>query len=61
MRACWLWLVILTSTLVAGCGPQVSREELGEVEFEVPQVPGATRPYELPDFSQPYDEKNSLK
>ncbi len=40
-----LWLVGVFSTIVAavvgisGCGPSVSREELGEVVFELPKVP----------------------
>jgi hypothetical protein len=42
--------------MICGCGPRVSREDLGEVEFKVPQVPGATQTYQLPDFSQPYHE-----
>jgi hypothetical protein len=54
MRFCLLTMSLLACALTNGCGPQVSREELGQVEFEVPKVPGASQPYQLPDFSQPY-------
>jgi len=45
-----------------GCGPEVPREQLGHVVFEVPVVPGAEKPYPLemppeqappPDAAQP--------
>ncbi|MHB1038459.1 MAG: hypothetical protein ACYC35_29190 [Pirellulales bacterium] len=36
-----------------GCGPAVSRDELGEVVLELPEVPGAKEPYKLPEFLPP--------
>lgn len=38
LAACWV-----------GCGPRISDEELGEVIFEVPKVPGAEEPFSLPE------------
>jgi hypothetical protein len=50
MRA-WLIVILLAGAIptVSGCGPSVSREELGEVIFELPKVP----PRELPKTDQP--------
>lgn len=36
--------------LAAGCGPAVDSEELGQVVYEVPMVPGAETPYPLPEL-----------
>ncbi len=36
-----------------GCGPAVSRSDLGEIKYEVPQVPGSERPYPIPDVGPP--------
>ncbi len=49
-------MVILTVALIgvsqlAGCGPEVPVEELGEIEHQLPQVPGADTPYKLPELS----------
>jgi hypothetical protein len=45
----FLHFVLLSAAcLLAGCGPQLSREELGEVIFNVPSVPGSATPYPLP-------------
>ncbi len=34
--------------LTTGCGPEVPEEELGQVEFRVPDLPGAEEPFALP-------------
>lgn len=39
-------LLLLLAPL-AGCGPAVSEDELGEIVFELPEVPGADEPYPL--------------
>ena len=36
---------------LAGCGPRLSDEDLGRVEYRLPDVPGAEVPYELPDLT----------
>ncbi|MEX2169362.1 MAG: hypothetical protein WD851_08625 [Pirellulales bacterium] len=36
--------------VAAGCGPAVDSEELGQVVYEVPMVPGAETPYPLPEL-----------
>jgi hypothetical protein len=48
----FLCLLFLLASLV-GCGPQVSREELGTVLKELPKVPGAGQPYEMPELGPP--------
>ena len=42
-------LASLATGLLAGCEPAVPRDELGEVEYKVPAVPGSEEPYKLPD------------
>ena len=45
-----IWLLPLLSLLLFfGCGPRVSREDLGEVLNELPTVPGAKVPYDMSD------------
>ena len=46
-----LMLGLLVGVLaVGGCGPAIPPEELGTVLEEVPEIPGADEPYEIPDF-----------
>lgn len=44
-----LWLVPMLLPL-AGCGPEIPADDLGTVRFEVPAVPGAEKPYEMPEL-----------
>jgi hypothetical protein len=37
---------------VTGCGPRVPRTELGEIRYEVPDVPGMKEPYTFPDGTE---------
>ncbi len=51
-------LILLTAVLAVfpslwGCGPQVSEEELGTVLNELPEVPGADEPFEMPELGPP--------
>ncbi len=39
--------------ILPGCGPAVSQQELGNVVFTVPDVPGAETPYSIPDVPPP--------
>lgn len=39
--------------LLPGCGPAVSPNELGNVVFTVPDVPGADQPFALPEVAPP--------
>ena len=39
-----------------GCGPEVEREDLGTVVFEVPVVAGSETPYPIPDLDAPSPE-----
>lgn len=38
---------------VVGCGPGVERKDLGEVVFKVPEIPGAEKPFPLPQLEAP--------
>ncbi len=49
----WIAVGLLLGIVTAGCGPNVSRSDLGTVVFEVPTVAGADEPYELPELPPP--------
>ena len=48
----WSFLIgCAVLTLVpGGCGPNVTTEDLGQIVFEVPEVPGADKPYDMPEL-----------
>ena len=44
-----VWVIALAVLgLATGCGPAVPEEELGKVEFRVPNLPGAEERFALP-------------
>jgi hypothetical protein len=47
-----LYLLVGLLLMAAGlaCGPKVSPEQMGEVVFEVPDIPGTEEPYPLPEL-----------
>jgi hypothetical protein len=46
---------------INGCGPRVSNEELGEIQFEIPKVPGSEQPFPLPsDLPDPAPGEETL-
>jgi hypothetical protein len=45
-----LSLVVLLLAL-GGCGPQLSKSDLGTVVFEVPKVAGSDEPYFMPQLA----------
>jgi hypothetical protein len=49
-------LVILLVSL-GGCGPELSKEDLGTVVFEVPKIAGAEEPYQMPQLGPPTKEE----
>jgi hypothetical protein len=61
MRVAWTVLpgLVAMSLGLPGCGPAVSKSELGNVVFTVPDVPGANQPYLLPDINAPPGATNS--
>jgi len=44
--------------MVSGCDSGVSKEELGTAVFEVPQVPGAEEPYDMPKLGPPPEQSD---
>ena len=44
---------------LAGCGPELSKNDLGTVVFEVPKVAGADQPYQMPQLGPPESGKGS--
>jgi hypothetical protein len=44
-----LFGIVLVVFVTPGCGPSVSEEELGTVIYDAQQLPGADRPYALPE------------
>ena len=51
----WFGLVVLV-VLLAGCGPELSRTDLGTVVYELPKVAGSDEPYQMPQLGPPQDE-----
>jgi hypothetical protein len=47
-------LIVLLVSL-GGCGPELSKSDLGTVSYEEPKIPGADRPYEMPQLGPPVD------
>lgn len=43
-----IYLGILVITLVCGCGPRLSQQELGTLVTDPAKLPGAGKPYPLP-------------
>jgi hypothetical protein len=48
---------LLAVASFSGCGPAVSDDQLGEIHYTMPAVPGAEKPYELPDLGEAEPEK----
>ena len=48
MRSSLIYCFFLLA--VAGCRPSVDSEELGDLIYELPNVPGAEEPYKLPNL-----------
>lgn len=48
-----LAVVVCLLPMVSGCDSGVSKEELGTVQFEVPKVPRADKPYAMPKLGPP--------
>jgi hypothetical protein len=47
----WLLVWLLPALAVLpGCGPGVSRDQMGKVDREIPEVPGGDQPYPLPEL-----------
>jgi hypothetical protein len=55
MLRCWVLAIFLL--FLGGCGPAVSRHDLGTVVFEVPKVAGADEPYRMPQLGPPIERK----
>ena len=49
-----LLLVLLS---LGGCGPELSKVDLGTVVFEVPKVAGSDEPYQMPQLGPPVEHK----
>lgn len=60
MRRFLFFVLLPVSLIVPGCEgrPHVPKEDLGEVVFEVPTVPGSEKPYEMPQLAKTDTEKS---
>ena len=52
------FLLFILSLLVAGCGPEVSKEELGTITSGIPKVAGADKPYQMPQLGPPLEDED---
>jgi hypothetical protein len=41
---------------LSGCGPELSKGDLGTVVYELPKVAGADKPYPMPRLGPPQDK-----
>ena len=49
MRFQWRWALILMATMfTTGCGGEIPDNDLGEIIYEVPTLPEAEKPLEMP-------------
>ena len=49
--------ILFCLVLLPGCEPTVQPEDLGTIEHELPEIPGADEPYEMPELDEPIDRK----
>jgi hypothetical protein len=42
--------------LLAGCGPELSKNDLGTVIYDVPKVAGSDQPYPMPQLGPPHED-----
>ena len=49
------------AVILGGCGPELSKSDLGTVVFEIPKVAGVNKPYLMPKLGPPdhKDEEQS--
>jgi hypothetical protein len=52
------FLLLLLS--LTGCGPALSKSDLGLVVFEVPKVAGADKPYEMRQLGPPPEHSDDF-
>ena len=50
--------ILIVLTCLAGCGPELSKGDLGTVVFEVPKVAGSDEPYQMPQLGPPVEQKD---
>jgi hypothetical protein len=48
-------LLMAITVLLGGCGPELSKGDLGQVVFELPKVAGSDKPYPMPQLGRPQD------
>ncbi len=49
-RLVWLGLLPI---IAGGCGPRLTSADLGTIVREIPKVPGADKPYPMPQLDKP--------
>jgi hypothetical protein len=49
----WLVSIGLLPFTVTGCGPRLNSSEFGTILHEIPKVPGADKPYPMPQLDEP--------
>ena len=53
-----LWGLVSLLLFLSGCGPALSKQDLGTVVFEVPKVAGADEPYQMSQLGPPLEPKD---
>lgn len=39
---------LIVGAALAGCGPRVDPQEMGEIQYQIPKIEGADKPYSMP-------------
>jgi hypothetical protein len=53
MRCRLRFFMLFPLLSLAGCGPELSRQDLGTVLFDVPKIAGTDKPYQMPKLGTP--------
>ena len=55
----WFRGLAILLLFVSGCGPALSKQDLGTVVFEVPKVSGADEPYRMQEIGPPSERNDA--
>jgi hypothetical protein len=58
LRLSLLTILVLALICPTGCGPALSESDLGTPVFEIPKIPGADKPYRMPQLEPTHEKEN---
>jgi hypothetical protein len=51
--------LLMLVVLLSGCGPELSKSDLGTPVYALPRVAGADEPYQMPQLGPPHDDSDA--